>query len=84
MKIEDRRIDGLVMVSDLKVGDVFEADGEIMMRTTDLMKASNGTFYNAVKLSNGNLCCFPLFDKDVRKLNAKLVIEDMEDEVTDE
>lgn len=83
MKIEDRRISDLVIFERLKNGDIFEFDGVFYMRVDRIINAAFDPTYNAVRLRDGIARVFRPSD-DVRKLNAKLVIEDREDEVTDE
>ena len=78
MKIEDRRIDNMFVFDDLDIGDVFEFYGKVYMKVAD--KDLNR---KAIKLMSGIVCTFDS-SKNVRKLNAKLVIEDEEVEVTEE
>lgn len=87
MKIEDRRLDHVFTFGDLMSGDAFEFNGKVYMKI-QLGKTEDGIIrsnmdYRAVKLTNGTIHEFHS-SRDVRKLNVKLVIEDGEDEVTDE
>ena len=71
MKIVDLRTLGRVMFGELEVGDLFEFDGDVFLRTETLETDCNEI--NCAKL-DGELGWFSS-DEEITPLNAELVLK---------
>lgn len=71
MNIIDKRPE--TRFDELKVGDIFEFDGEIHI-ATDTLADADGYTVNAILLANGN-DCFLEDSEIVTKLDVELVIK---------
>lgn len=74
MNIIDNRGNNLVTFSEIKVGDCFDRNGHIYLKTNIFCDWDDGTNYNAINLNSN---CFDFFyDKvNVLKVNATISIE---------
>jgi len=76
MKIERKENDDLVKFSSLSMGDVFEYEGNLYVKSDYVIDRQDDEAYNCLSLHNGFLFCVD--DTDLVKLypNAKLVLGD--------